>query len=47
MTLSEQKKKRDLKYWQMEYLKYIIEFSVEFLKPKGNSYCNFKFTRYV
>ena len=35
MTLSEQKKKRDLKYWQVDYLKYIVEFSVEFLKPKG------------
>ena len=36
MTLSDQKKKRDLKYWQIEYIKNLVDFSVEFLKPKGN-----------
>ena len=35
LTYSEQRKVRDLKYLQANYINYIMRFSAEFLKRKG------------
>ena len=35
ITYSEQRKQRDLKYLQADYIKLILKFSTEFMKRKG------------